>query len=239
MADHPTCHRDAFQSHFCSLCQVRGESVCAALSDAELEQVAKTMAHLPVKQDEAVIEQGAEVDNLYVVVSGAFRLVRVLADGRRQITGFVFPSDFLGLVANEPSAYSAEALEPSLVCRFSHAFLSDLSQKHPGVKDRLIAKGQNELTKAQHHIVLLGKSTAEERVLAFLQTLSERATPNEDGAVEIYLPMSRQDIADYLGLRMETLSRTLAALKKSRKLSAVAGRSVTLSALGVEQQQFA
>jgi CRP/FNR family transcriptional regulator len=221
----PTCNPSHAHANFCAICDLRGRSVCAELTDAEMREVAQTMAHLPVKEGASIIQEGEKSDFLYVTVSGSFRMVRVTQDGRRQIVGFAFPGDFLGMSYAVANDFSAEALEPSLVCRFSHNFLNEMSERHPRIKDRLIAKGRTELQKAQDHIVILGKQNAEERVLTFFNMLVDQT-----GRQEVYLPMSRQDIADYLGLRLETLSRTLAKLKKSGALVRVDGRVVEVAA---------
>ena len=99
------------------------------------------------------------------------------------------------------------------------------------MKDRLIARGQTEYHKAQDHIVLLGKKSAEERVLSFIELIDRSIGESAaNDRRDVPLPMSRQDIADYLGLRLETLSRTLAALKKKNLISALTRNSVSIAA---------
>ncbi|MEM1380481.1 MAG: Crp/Fnr family transcriptional regulator [Pseudomonadota bacterium] len=221
------CGRPLGNTNFCALCDLRNQSVCAELSDEEMKSVSSTMAHLAVKEGQTIIEESEVSEFLCVVVSGSFRLVRNLEDGRRQITGFIFSGDYLGMSGTVANAYTAEAIEPSLICRFSHAFLDEMSLRHPGIKDRLIAKGHTELHKAQDHIVLLGKASAEDRVMSFLEIVHPY-TADHPGSSRFYLPMSRQDIADYLGLRMETLSRTLTKLKKAGRVASLEGRLVEL-----------
>ena len=214
----------------CDLCNVRERSICADLGPRELEQVEKTMARRTVAKGRALMEEGEPNDSLYILVQGSFRLTKHLEDGRRQITGFLFPGDFIGVRSTDVSAYSAEALEESRVCHFPHKFLDAIATDCPGVKDRLIARGQTEYHKAQDHIVLLGKKTAEERVVSFLRMVAKSlGTDNQDGIVEMPLSMPRQDIADYLGLRLETLSRTLASLKKKGAITNLSRHSVTLN----------
>lgn len=220
-----SCGFSSSSPNFCTICSVRDRSICAELTADEMNTVSQTMSHLPVKEAQALIKEGDQSDYLYVIVSGSFRLVRLLEDGRRQIVGFSFPGDYLGMGAAVDNDYSAEALEPSLVCRFSHAFLDEMSSRHVGIKDRLIAKGRTELHNAQDHIVILGKQNAEERVMTFLHMLSKQL-----GTMEIYLAMPRQDMADYLGLRLETLSRTLTKLKKAGDILRIDGRLVELNA---------
>lgn len=203
----------------CDLCEVRERSICADLSPREFVQVEKTMARRHVAAGRAIMAEGEPNDSLYVITGGSFRLSKLLEDGRRQVTGFLFPGDFVGVRATKANAYTAEALEESLVCFFPHKFLDDIAADAPGVKDRLIARGQTEYHKAQDHIVLLGKKSAEERVVSFIH-LVDRAIGEDAGPGKrrVPLPMPRQDIADYLGLRLETLSRTLTSLKREGRL---------------------
>lgn len=215
----------ADSASLCVLCDVRERSICAELSPREMAHVEKVMAHRKAPKGKALLVEGEANENLYIVLEGSFRLTKFLEDGRRQITGFLFRGDFFGVRSTEASAYTAEALEDSLVCRFPHAYLNEISAQFPGIKDRLIARGQTEYHKAQDHIVLLGKKNAEERVLSFLEMV-KKATGSTSKAVP--LSMSRQDIADYLGLRHETLSRTLAALRDRGALAEVSRASVVL-----------
>lgn len=229
MSDLKGCNHGQLAPNFCSICEFRNKSICSELGEHEMAIVSKTMAHHPVKEGKTLIEAGEISEFLYLVISGTFRLVRHMADGRRQVTGFVFPGDFIGMSGNRENVHSAEALEPSLVCSFSHNYLDDASSRHPEIKDRLIARGDTDLLKAQDHIMLLGKQTAEERVVSFLTMLATKQKLSRGEERQLFLAMPRQDIADYLGLRLETLSRTLANLKKSGKLVAVSGRYVELS----------
>ena len=216
---------------FCMLCDVRERSICADLTARDMEQVERIMAHRTVPQNKAILKEGEPNDCLYVIVSGSFRLTKYLEDGRRQVTGFLFKGDFFGVRACDESAYTAEALEDSLVCRFPHAFLEEISTASPGIKDRLIARGQTEYHKAQDHIVLLGKKTAEERVISFIDLIGRQiGADDKDGNRVVPLPMPRQDIADYLGLRLETLSRTLTALREDGRITDVSRHSVTIPA---------
>jgi CRP/FNR family transcriptional regulator, anaerobic regulatory protein len=214
----------------CDLCSVRERSICADLGPRELAQIEKTMARRTVAKGRALMEEGSPNDSLYIVLQGSFRLSKHLEDGRRQVTGFLFPGDFMGVRATTASAYTAEALEDSHVCHFPHKFLDAIAVDCPGVKDRLIARGQTEYHKAQDHIVLLGKKTAEERVESFLHLVAKSIGRDiDDDATETPLPMPRQDIADYLGLRLETLSRTLAVLKKKGSIRDLARHRVTIA----------
>jgi CRP/FNR family transcriptional regulator len=192
-----------------------------------MAQVEKIMARRNIARGKAIMKEGEPNDILYVVVGGSFRLSKQLLDGRRQVTGFMFPGDFFGVHSTKASAYSAEALEDSVVCHFPHRFLDEASLDSPGIKDRLIARGQTEYHRLQDHVVLLGQKTAEERVLSFIELLSRSiGEPQGSGGRRVPLPMPRQDIADYLGLRLETLSRTLSLLKAEGRLKDVSKHAV-------------
>lgn len=216
--------------HSCAYCEVRPKSICADLGPEEFARIEQIMARRRVPKDRAILAEGEPNDCLYVVVEGSFRLSKYLEDGRRQVTGFLFKGDFCGVRPSDASAYTAEALEESLVCQFPHRQLDEFARSAPSVKDRLIARGQTEYHKAQDHIVLLGKKTAEERVESFLELVAAAVGETlEDGRRSAPLPMSRQDIADYLGLRLETLSRTLASLKRKGAIIELSRRCVVLA----------
>lgn len=215
----------------CDLCDIRANSICADLSARDMAQVEKVMARRNIARGKTVMREGEPNEVLYVVVGGSFRLSKQLIDGRRQVTGFLFPGDFVGVRTTEANAYTAEALEDSVVCCFPHRFLDEAAVGSPGIKDRLIARGQTEYHKAQDHIVLLGKKSAEERVLSFIELVNRRiGEPQGTDARRVPLPMPRQDIADYLGLRLETLSRTLTALRADGRLKDVSRHAVLTAA---------
>ncbi|MEL7487806.1 MAG: Crp/Fnr family transcriptional regulator [Pseudomonadota bacterium] len=214
----------------CTLCDVRERSICSDLNPRELDHIEQTMARRRVVKEHAIMREGEPNDHLFIIVQGSFRLSKLLEDGRRQVTGFLFKGDFAGVRSTDSSPYTAEALEDGLICYFPHRFLDEASAESPGLKDRLIARGQTDYHLAQDHIVLLGKQTAEERVESFFKLMAKSVGKEDDeGHINIPLPMSRQDIADYLGLRLETLSRTLGLLKKRGVLIDAARRSAILA----------
>lgn len=215
----------------CDLCEVRERLICADLSPREFAHVEKTMARRHVAKNKTLMVEGEPNQSLYIIVDGSFRLSKMLEDGRRQVTGFLFKGDFIGVRSTDSSAYTAEALEDASVCYFPHRYLDEIAIDAPGVKDRLIARGQTEYHKAQDHIVLLGKKTAEERVISFIDLIARNIGSNDGPSRRrVPLPMPRQDIADYLGLRLETLSRTLAALKQDGRVLELARHHVVINA---------
>jgi CRP/FNR family nitrogen fixation transcriptional regulator len=162
-------------------------------------------------------------DYLYKVVSGAVRIYKVLADGRRQIGGFYLSGDIFGLEAGEDHAFSAEAVSDSQVLVIKRSAVMDLAARDAGVAHQLWTVTGCELQRAQEHVMLLIKS-AQERVAGFLVEMAKR-TP---GATTIQLAMSRQDIADYLGLTIETISRTLTQFEKSAAIALPTSRQIEI-----------
>ncbi|MGA0604810.1 helix-turn-helix domain-containing protein [Phenylobacterium sp. VNQ135] len=159
------------------------------------------------ERDEEIYAQGDDVEHLYRLVSGVVRTTRLAADGRRQVGDFYYPGDLFGLEVGPDHQFSAEALtscEVQVVRRASvRAFAGDVEL------DRAILEAtRRELQRTQDHLLLLGRRSAREKVAAFLLNLAEGAVP---GAVD--LPMGRQDMADYLGLTIETVSRMLTQLQ--------------------------
>ena len=226
-AEERLCKVNGGRSRLCEVCDVRDQSICVEFDPREMAQVERTMARRVVARKHALMAEGEPNDSLFVVVHGSFLLSKFLEDGRRQVTGFIFKGDIFGVRPTEQSAYTAEAMEDSLVCTFSHNYLEQAAKSAPGLKDRLIARSQTEYHRAQDHIVLLGKKNADERVSSFFALLAKSIGTNlGDGRIEAPLTMSRQDIADYLGLRLETLSRALGALKKKGVIEVISRKHV-------------
>jgi CRP/FNR family transcriptional regulator len=148
------------------------------------------------------------------------KLYKLLGDGRRQITGFLFAGDFLGLALNSTYSYTAEAIEPVTACRFPRQKLERLFDEYPRLEKRMLGMAVDELAAAQDQMLLLGRKTAKEKVASFLLMLARRQEHRGmDAAGSIEVPMSRSDIADYLGLTIETVSRTLTQLRKESTIS--------------------
>jgi len=167
--------------------------------------------------------EGEPAEYLYQVITGTVRTSKFLADGRRQIGGFYLPGEIFGLEAGEEHSYSAEAIVESRILLIKRSALVGLAARDTEVAQQLLALTWLELARAQAHVLLLVK-TAQERVAGFLLEMAGRIP--EGGSIE--LPMSRQDIADYLGLTIETVSRTLTSLENEAVISRPTSRLVVL-----------
>ncbi len=197
----------------CGDCPVRGLSVCGALADDELHALAAIMQSRDLAPNQPVFDEAEQSDYLFNITSGVVKLFKLLPDGRRQITGFLGASDFLGLAVGDSYAYSAETVTRTTVCRFQRRHMDDLLERFPHLQRRLFSMASTELAAAQDQILLLGRKTAQEKLCSFLLLLSKRAARRGHPETPVYMPMSRSDIADYLGLTTETVSRNLTKLK--------------------------
>ena len=203
------------RDHPCFHCAVRELAVCGVLHSAALRAFKQSGPTVHYEAGATVVFEADQAANVYSLTSGLLRLSKLLPDGRRQIAGFLFPGDFLGITMEEEHAFTAEAVAPSALCKFPRRQFDEFVAAHPELERRLYAVAAHELAAARQQLVLLGRKTATERVTSFLLMLAGRChSMNGDG--DIYVPMSRADIADYLGLRIETVSREISALKAAR-----------------------
>lgn len=162
-------------------------------------------------RDEEIYAEGEPSDGWYKVISGTVRISKLLADGRRHIAEFCFGGDCFGLDNVAERVFSAEAVGDVIVMRFPRRATERLIDQNPQLARRLCDMTLRDLAHAQTRMLLLGRMTAPERVASFLLEMSER----RDTRRVVELPMSRNDIADYLGLTIETVCRVLSAFKRA------------------------
>ncbi|HEX6979515.1 MAG TPA: cyclic nucleotide-binding domain-containing protein [Alphaproteobacteria bacterium] len=194
---------------------MREIGICDALSSAEIARLEAIKTTTRLRPGDVILREGEPADHLFNVKKGAIKVYKLLADGRCQITSFLFPGDFLGLAHDQNYAFTAEALTDVEACRFARTQYEAVVQACPTLERRLLATASNELVAAQDQMLLLGRKSATEKVASFLLMLSKRAVKRGEPASPITLPMKRADISDYLGLTIETVSRVLTRLKKS------------------------
>lgn len=181
-------------------------------------------AVMPFSRDMEIYGEGEPADSLYRVVSGAVRTHKLLNDGRRQIGGFYLPGDILGMEAGDVNRLSAEAICDSKILVVARSAVIELASRQCEVARQLWAATTRELEHLQNLMLTLGRKTAQERIATFLLEMVSRSC--EADAVD--LPMSRQDIADYLGMTIETVSRTLTQLENASAIALPSSRRVVL-----------
>lgn len=197
----------------CADCGARAHSVCAALDPADLARMDALAQKAVFAPGEALIREGDPADAVFNITSGSVRVYRLLPDGRRQITGFLFAGDFLGLGGGTVNAFTAEAIEPVTACRFRKGEYEALIAATPALQRALFRRATDELAAAQGRFLLLGRKTARERIASFLLDLPAHDPMREGPEGHVRLPMTRTEIADFLGLTIETVSRELTRLK--------------------------
>jgi CRP/FNR family nitrogen fixation transcriptional regulator len=176
-------------------------------------------------RNEEIFGQEEEADFVYKVISGAVRDVRILSDGRRQIGAFHLEGDVFGLECGATHAYSAEAVVDCEIALIRRSALDKAAETDCGAGRKLWDITSLDLLRLQDHMLLLGRKSAAERVASFLIRMASRGV---EGRVAD-LPMSRSDIADYLGLTIETVSRTLTQLVRERAITMAGARSIVLN----------
>jgi CRP/FNR family transcriptional regulator len=167
-----------------------------------------------IAPDTTIFREGDQASYLFTITAGSVKLYKLLADGRRQITAFLFPGDFFGFPANDAYSYSAETLSTVAVCRFPWRKLESLFSEMPMLEKKLLGAVTRELAAAQEQMLLLGRKTAREKLATFLVGLQRRLSGQGGRLSHFALPMSRSDMADFLGLTIETVSRTLTGLRR-------------------------
>lgn len=192
------------------------------MDDVQIKKLAQIARRKKLSVGQTIISDEEPVDFFANVISGAVKLTKTLPDGRQQIVGLLFAPDFLGRAYSKNNPYTAEAATDVEICTFSNAAFERLVGEYPGLQQRLFKHTLDELDAARDWMLLLGRKTAEEKVASFLYMLAKRsvitgcehkgalATP---GTATVDLPLTRADMADYLGLTIETVSRQLTRLK--------------------------
>lgn len=180
-------------------------------------------------RNETIFNEDEEMSASYRVVSGVVRLCRLTADGRRQIAGFRLPGDLIGVEWTGAYEMTAEAVREVVAVRYARTRLDRLLEERSSVRDHLLAHLRQDIRLAQEHLIMLGCQSATERVASFLLQTARRAGAG-DGAL-IDMELGRQDIADYLGLTLETVSRTFTELKENRVIQTPKRRHVIVCSM--------
>jgi len=216
----------------CDLCRARHEGLCSALDDESLGQLLQFSRRKAIPAHNAVFRDGDEADHYFNITSGIVKLVKTLADGHQHIIGLIYPPDFMGQTLNKRHTYSAESATDVELCAFPrHAFDAFL-RSHPEVERRIFEMTLRELDVCRDWTLLLGRKCSYERVAGFLLMLARRADPDRPlysrHAVHLELPFTRAEMADYLGLTLETVSRQFSRLKKEGIIGLPSSRDITI-----------
>lgn len=185
-----------------------------------LERIGKRMV---LQRGQTLFYEGDPADTVYRVVGGALRTSRLMPDGRRYVADFLFPGDFVGLSDGPTRSLTADALCDAILVRFSRRQFDATLDTDRRLGRMILTVLSGRLTSAHGRMLLLGRKTAPERVASFLLMMAERK-----GSDRIDLPMTREDIADYLGLTIETISRTISQFKAKNIIRTQCATAITI-----------
>lgn len=199
----------------CAHCEVRDLAVCTALSGPELERLRAVAVNKSYETGETIFAAEEPASIVGTVVRGTIKAFKLLPDGRQQVVGFLFPGDFIGSVTHDENRFFAEALTPVEICILPASSVQRVLHETPNLERRLLKLANDDLDLAQEWMLLLGRKTAQERLATFLLLLVDKAAARGADQVKIELPMNRTEIADYLGLTIETVSRQFSKLRSA------------------------
>jgi len=200
--------------HACGRCDLGALAFCDGFATRTTASIRRLQCTLRFDAHDTLFREGDDGVAVYSVLSGAVKVYKLMPDGRRQITGFFFRGDMFGFCLDGSYAFTAEAITPVEVCRLPMQRLNELSETAPEVLYRIVLRMTAKLAQFHDHVLLLGRKTARERVATFVLTLHDRARRRGEAPTPVHLPMGRSDIADHIGLTVETVSRTMTAFKR-------------------------
>jgi CRP/FNR family transcriptional regulator, anaerobic regulatory protein len=193
----------------------------AAATALELRELQGLATQVYFRSGRTIFSEGEPAASVFGLSQGVVRLYKLLPDGRRQVLAFVLPGDFLGMPLAERYNFSADAIGEVALCRFSRTDLKRFIQSSPSIMRLMVEFATRELDMAQDQLLLLGNASAEEKVAIFLISWRNRLARLSVFSETVPLPMRRQDMADFLGLKLETVSRTLAKLEQKNVIRVV------------------
>jgi len=201
----------------CRSCEARHRGICGALSPKQLTELSKYTSLKWVKAGTELFADADRVTTYSNILAGVVKLTKILEDGRQQIVGLQFAPDFMGRPFQSKRSINAEASGDVSVCSFPKTAIDRLIAQSPELEHRLLEQTLQELDEARDWLVTLGRKSASEKVASFLLLIAIHCNPetfDEEGPITFELPLRRIDIADYLGITIETVSRNLTKLRK-------------------------
>lgn len=226
MSDKTFDHKD------CGSCPIRHRAVCARCEADELEELDSIKYYRSYEAGQPIIWSGDRMDFVASVVTGVASLSQAMEDGRTQMVGLLLPSDFLGRPGREYAPYDVVAVSNLTLCCFRRKPFEQMMLHTPHVSQRLLEMTLDELDAAREWMLILGRKTAREKIASLLAIIARREASLElttagDG-MSFELPLTRESMADYLGLTLETVSRQISALKREGVITLEGKRKVII-----------
>lgn len=224
----------------CSDCPIRHRAVCARCEPDELTRLEEIKYYRSYQAGQSVVWAGDEMDFVASVVSGAATLTQTMEDGRRQMVGLLLPSDFVGRPGRSGVTYDVVAVTDLVMCCFRKKPFEQMMLSTPHVAERLLEMTLDELDAAREWMLVLGRKTAREKIASLLSIFARRDAilgPSHARTAQFDLPLTREAMADYLGLTLETVSRQMSALKREGIIVLQSKRSVVVPDLDALMEQ--
>ncbi|NIJ61257.1 Crp/Fnr family transcriptional regulator [Qipengyuania flava] len=216
-------------TNFCDACAIRNRAICADLDDDEIGLLNGIGRRRQLEAGEQLMWEGDEAVLVANVIDGVLKLASHSADGGEQILGLAYPSDFLGRPFGETAPYGVEALTEAQICVFERKDFDRFARDHPRLEHKLLERTLTELDRSRRWMMLLGRMNAGQKVASFLLELTDRlGKAGVGGETFVTLPLSRQQMADVLGLTIETVSRQLSRLRSAGLIDTPSRREIVL-----------
>jgi CRP/FNR family transcriptional regulator len=218
----------------CRACESRHRGICGALTPEQLVHLSKHTSKHVFESEQELMAAGEDIHRYSNILSGVVKLTKMMSDGRQQIVGLQFAPDFLGRPFRRQSDVVAEAATDVRVCSFPRNVIEDLTRQSPEMEHRLHEQTLKELDEAREWMLTLGRKNANEKVSSFLLLIATHHDPearNHHSQISFELPLKRSDIADFLGLTIETVSRQLTKLRKAGLIQIENTRTVIVNDL--------
>lgn len=216
-------------TNFCDACAIRNRAICADLDDSEIGLLNGIGRRRQLEAGEQLMWEGDEAVLVANVIDGVLKLASHSADGGEQILGLAYPSDFLGRPFGETAPYGVEALTDAQICVFERKDFDRFARDHPRLEHKLLERTLTELDRSRRWMMLLGRMNAGQKVASFLLELTDRlGKAGAGGESFVTLPLSRQQMADVLGLTIETVSRQLSRLRSAGLIDTPSRREIVL-----------
>ncbi|MEO0957516.1 MAG: Crp/Fnr family transcriptional regulator [Pseudomonadota bacterium] len=214
----------------CATCPIRDRAVCTYADDTEIRSLESIKFYRNFEAGQEILAAGEEMEFLGSVIEGVVSLSKTMVDGRRQMVGLMFASDFIGRPMRTSVPYDVTAVTDVRLCLFKRARFEAVLKQSPGIERRLLEMMLDELDAARDWMLLLGRKTAREKIATFLMILARRiplaGRKDAQNGVSFTLPITREAMADYLGLTIETVSRQFTSLRKEGIIALEGTRTV-------------
>jgi len=224
----------------CRSCEVRHRGICGALSATELLEISKHTRQIKHEAGVELVSDGEPITSYATIMQGVIKLSKILEDGRQQVVGLQFAPDFIGRLFSQKNNLCAETASDVQVCRVPKKILENLIADNSELEHKLLEQTLKELDEAREWMVTLGRKTALEKVACFLYLIATHFDPayfdeekKQEKDVVFDLPLTRADIADFLGLTVETVSRQFTKLRTEKIIEITTRRHILIPDLNI------